>query len=247
MKTVMSRVGTFQSLALAVTLAGLLSGCVMPSNVGSGGAALVPSAKFGAEEGYLVGSFSHIARPYGLQTREVVEGRAAPYRSYSFYYRSVGTPEGAGIRDSLSLRFGTFGEGPKADFNLPDGRGYQFVIPLPAGDYQFYGYFISHTDAMGSTMWSNREPFDIPFKIRAGEVTYVGEICAVQRLGKNVFGITLPSGANWVILAAGERDRPLLEAAHPFLVGLPWNEPSLSAEALEEPADPADKAPTPDA
>lgn len=76
--------------------------------------------------------------------------------------------------------------------NLSIGEYYSEVIaiPVPAGDYEINGWRLegSVTNQLhsGTRLVKNRLPMKVPFRVKAGEATYVGHYLAVSISDKNL-------------------------------------------------------------
>lgn len=81
-----------------------------------------------------------------------------------------------------------------------------FAIPVPAGDYEISGWKIDGDvglmigDAPRSKLTvKNRLPMHVPFRVKAGEATYVGSYLAISVSGRNI--LNRPVFADGMILA----------------------------------------------
>jgi hypothetical protein len=106
------------------------------------------------------------------------------------------------------------------EFEVPMGAGRLFVVPLPEGRYEFYQY---QTSAAYQVIYQAREEFSIPFEIKPGRATYVGEVRAVKLEKPNLFGIRMPYGIELAGADAAERDQPLLLEKYRFLASIPFD------------------------
>jgi hypothetical protein len=56
-------------------------------------------------------------------------------------------------------------------------KGFHFCIPLPAGDYGFFAFNFYNYAGGGSGYWiGEKNVFNLPFSLAAGEVAYVGRL-----------------------------------------------------------------------
>ena len=113
------------------------------------------------------------------------------------------------------------------DYAVHEGLGFVAATLLPAGRYEVY-FFSSVCGVVQSTA---EEAFSVPFEIKPGVATYVGEIVYTHRFFDNFGGITQPFSPGIRFSMAPKRDLPLLESRYPFLseftleiVELPWHE-----------------------
>ena len=110
--------------------------------------------------------------------------------------------------------------GSKYDHGL-DFEGHEtglvWVEQLPPGDYEFYNFRIPYNVGIVEKRLHLRQPFSIPFTIKAGQSTYVGDFSCTRVEGKNVFGATETAGAYLVVSDKHERDIPVAQKLEPGL------------------------------
>lgn len=94
------------------------------------------------------------------------------------------------------------------DFDNSNINGIVDVHTLPPGDYAVTFYSI--TDVGRNLRWEPENKFSYDFSIEKGKTTYIGEIKADGTKGKNMFGMTVVSGATFYINNQIERDRPII-------------------------------------
>jgi hypothetical protein len=136
----------------------------------------------------------------------------------------------------------------KNDFVGPDEAGIVKTRSLTPGDWEVYSFFV--TDQLGN-IFSVKDDFSIPFTIRTGRATYVGDFKAVGTTIKNIFGMTMPGGARMVVTDKSARDLAIAQSKSPSLGPVDvtvFNVDTLSNSSLsahDEPPTPAtsDKAP----
>ncbi len=97
------------------------------------------------------------------------------------------------------------------DFHDSTGRGRVFAINLKPGNYEVCHWVLD----TGHAVFTPSEEFSVPFEIKAGRSTYVGDFHFAIGRGQNLFGMPLPylEGAerrdNWARdLAALKRKYP---------------------------------------
>ena len=85
------------------------------------------------------------------------------------------------------------------------------VTALQPGQYEIFN--LEESALVGSNLRVYRLASDVSigFEIIAGQATYLGEFKAVPIMAKNVFGISLPDGAEFVITDQSARDIPIAE------------------------------------
>ncbi|MFW5883373.1 MAG: hypothetical protein ACOCVG_03300 [Verrucomicrobiota bacterium] len=168
--------------------------------------------------GYLVGSFAFSGRePTSIMG---MRPKHPPYSSYGFNFRSLFDVEPQ-IRGDVGVGRMLFaGYLEDMSIEVPDGKGYVFLIPLPSGLYEFYDFHFYSAGGYSSSTWSAREEFSILFTIRPGQATYVGQIQATSLFGKNIFGMVVPAGGYHEMSDQWQRDRSLLLEKYPFLTSV---------------------------
>lgn len=107
--------------------------------------------------------------------------------NFTFRYRRDALPSGERAADQqgvIECRCVGFWSArmPDPDFT---GRetGKVVIRRLPAGDYSIFDFGFGGSIAGMSTRYSSGEPFSIPFRIRPGEVTYIGNFARAPSLG----------------------------------------------------------------
>jgi len=88
---------------------------------------------------------------------------------------------------------------------------------LPPGDYEIYNFHIFHDAGTVQRSFGSKQDFSIPFTIRRGGGTYIGEFLAVGSQGQNIFGMPLPAGGYCVVSNRGDRDIPIAKRKEPAL------------------------------
>ena len=113
------------------------------------------------------------------------------------------------------------------DYEVDEGLGYVAATLLPAGRYEVYFY----SNTCRATSYYASEAFSIPFEVKPGVATYIGEIVYTHRFYKNFAGITVPSAPDIAFRSDPDRDLPLLESKYPFIkdftlesAQLPWDQ-----------------------
>ena len=119
----------------------------------------------GADRGYLVFSVSSLGLKWG----------------FGLKYRKLGEAEDAG---ELSHDPDSFFS-PKEDFS---GRetGHVEVQSLRPGDYEIYRFDTGYHTGVSDALVKNAEEFSIPFSIRPGGATYIGNFGGVKLIQDNM-------------------------------------------------------------
>lgn len=130
-----------------------------------------------------------------------------PFSSVTISFRKVGSKEAG----SFFFAYDSILGGTPVDVAEPKARGTVFVGHLPVGNYELFqvNFFINGAQ-FGTTEFSAREDFSVPFKIEEGKSTYLGEFIAYYTIGKNLFGFPIPVGGYYVVSDKSQRDISIL-------------------------------------
>ena len=204
----------------------------------------VPGVSDEPDTGYLVGSFT-IAQGTPTRTIEFFHGEDGfRYSNYRFIFRPTGATAATEKRSGFVGRGSAFWETRSGDDYKGEGTsGHVYVIPLRAGTYEFHRFEVY---AGGSqTTWRSRKDFSLPFEIQAGRALYIGELVALHTFGKNMLGMTIPTGADFYARFPSDRDITLLQDKYPFLADMEMGQETILARVLGAPpsAEPSDTQP----
>jgi hypothetical protein len=94
------------------------------------------------------------------------------------------------------------------------------VATLRPGDYEFHNVFFNYLGPLAHHRFWAKQDFSIPLTLKSGRVLYVGELTAIGMWGKNALQY-VPVGGYFVRTNQFERDKQLIEVAHPEIKGLP--------------------------
>lgn len=209
MKFVIHNIARYALLFTCV--GGLLAGCVVAQvrPLSDDRAATYVAADH-PENGYVIGSFS--ASGFSPKYSNKFQ-----YGDYSVYLRQIGDVDkpitGRVFFDTRRKIRGV----PNLDFEVEEGRGNVFVMPMPAGNYEFYSFRLHYADTFGEKNWTSVEEFSIPFNVVPGEALYIGEIRVTHQFAKSVSNTFIPDGGTFTCLEQFERDVPLVHAEYPFV------------------------------
>jgi hypothetical protein len=167
-----------------------------------------PAPYAGKDAGYLVMAF-------GQKT-------GTDYIDYSLRYRNT---EGAGGGSITYYPYYPDTHQRQSDFKNRSGSGDIETVAMQPGNYEFYYFEMScYYEAVFET-FKVEDNFSIPFTIRAGEATYLGQYVAQGITdGKDILsGRRIPAGA--ILLVSGQKDFDVSIARMPALntTGLPGN------------------------
>ena len=141
--------------------------------------------------------------------------------NFTFYYRKAGQGTdptsifGAGEIDCACVGF-WHAQMSDPDYVGPPETGKVFVQHLPPGDYEVYTYGFSGTIIVASVSWSPRKVFSLPFSIKPGQATYIGNFVRGPSLGTKLEP-TLGAAGFFMISDKHERDIEIARRRDPGL------------------------------
>jgi hypothetical protein len=152
--------------------------------------------------------------------------------NFAFRYKRVRTAAGAAVSDWS----GTIGCGCvgliRAQAGGMDYRGRETgrvsIRALPAGDYEIYDFGFSGSMGMAVVSSSSRTRFAIPFTIRPGEATYIGNFARAPSLGTPLQP-TLGAAGYFLISNQAERDLAIARQRRPDLPAIRISVTDVSA------------------
>jgi len=137
----------------------------------------------------------------------------------TLHFKRVATPDGTSVSDkqgAIGCRCVGVWSGKMSN---PDYEGHEtgkvFVRRLPPGRYEIYNYLFSGSGP-GAVETSSKNKFAIPFEIRPGDATYIGNIAWGHSLGtrlEKTHGFT----GYFVISDKSDRDLPIARRKQPNL------------------------------
>lgn len=139
----------------------------------------------------------------GTDAGHVVLGMGAAngtsYSWYRLFFRKAGVPREAAAAGAFTFFQTNAFYSRKPDYESADESGVVIVDTLPPGHYEMFNFDVFLNAGMIQNNYSSRVPFSIPFEIKAGAITYLGNYQAHRLTGKNVFGMTIAAGAVFVV------------------------------------------------
>jgi len=90
-----------------------------------------------------------------------------------------------------------------------------WVVPLAPGEYEFYDFEIWSDNGIVRNRFSPREEFSVPFTIKTGTSTYLGDFRAMALNGRNIVGFPVEGGAYFMISDQSDRDLKIAKAHDP--------------------------------
>lgn len=139
------------------------------------------------------------------------------YDRFTLLFREAGgTAEKKGEEGWLSYYRGGFTR-PKHDYENKEEVGVVVMASLPPGKYEVHNFSAYFNAGTGTSTFSSREPFSIPFTVVPGQVTYLGNYEAVDVKGRNFIGMPVMAGVYFVVQDKQERDIEALRKRMPNL------------------------------
>jgi len=124
------------------------------------------------------------------------------YSSYSLLIRSRDKQREA---DFVWLQVNMF-SAEKPDFSEPGKAGVVRALSLAPGDYELYSFSVFQNGYPATMTYGPKKPFEIPFSIKPGQATYLGEYLAIATYGENLFGSTVKGGPVFIVSDQAARD-----------------------------------------
>lgn len=87
------------------------------------------------------------------------------------------------------------------------------AVPLPEGDYEITRWAVME----GDVTFSSRLPIKVPFRVKAGETTYLGRMNYLSVSGKNIIGMPVPGKALVIISDEYQTDVARISKAYPSI------------------------------
>jgi hypothetical protein len=145
--------------------------------------------------------------------RAVVSIGAAAGTSYSSYSllirkRGLGPAEKPALGSFTYFQTNLFYK-QDPDYQSGGEAGVVLIQSLPPGDYEIYNFNIFLNAGTVQNNYSSRADFAIPFTVKPGETTYLGNYQANRLTGKNFLGLSLPAGAVFVVTDRMDAEMPL--------------------------------------
>jgi len=149
-----------------------------------------------------------------LNTPTVGGAVSQAYRTYYIRLRRRDT----GAEDQIRYTPHAWRTVSPNDFASTGGEGTVVTKELSAGDWEVTKFmFETHSNGIGRTRFRPLNEFSIPFTIRPGRATYIGNFQPIGLTGKNLIGMEVPGGVRFVITDKSARDVPIAQAKQPNL------------------------------
>jgi len=141
----------------------------------------------------------------GIVFGSIGVGPSSEFDSQVFNFRETGG------KDSGAIVFKNyFMARPPLDFRDDRSQGAVFFARLLPGDYEITGAPFYVGRGQFSYWIYSRHKFSIPFRVKEGHATYLGEFLAGTEKARNLFGIPIPATGYFVVSDRYERDFAIL-------------------------------------
>lgn len=171
--------------------------------------------------GYLVGTVTVVSGLYQSWDGTLDLENSVNFLSYTLYYRDAdrfSNAKSGNIWISANVYSREFDE----HFLRPIGDSFIFAVPLEPGEYVFNDYRFFMNEGVS---WRAEGDFFIPFEIKAGEVTYVGDWRAFGMREEETFlGMVRVAGGFWTNIDMKDEDLERIYTKHPEVKDLPVND-----------------------
>ena len=159
-------------------------------------AVFIPSDYAIAQRNTAVTNFDRTDSTQGLLIYSISTTKPA----YSSYYLEVYHLES---RKKEKLELLPFRE---AEIKSDSIKVHYRAIMLPSGDYKIYGWGMTYNYGSGQKTFFPMGNFGLPFTVFGGRINYLGDYLGTTSLGRNVFGIKIPSGGYFIVSNRFEED-----------------------------------------
>jgi len=137
-----------------------------------------------------------------------------PLNLYQWHYRKLGRASGDA---TFAYQPHNFLSSRQPDFNGHE-TGIVQVLHLPPGDYEVYTFNAAGAGYAHSETLRPRKEFSLPFTIKAGEASYIGDFAAVSVAASGPFGVSYTRDIYVVISDQHVRDAEAARKAEPGLL-----------------------------
>jgi hypothetical protein len=145
----------------------------------------------------------------GLVFGSIANGEGIHYSVFGLRYRAVGSKEEGEFRymhDWMHIA------NTKSDFERDDAEGSVFSAHLPPGNYELFNVrFFENRGSMGTTTFTSKVDFSVPFSVEEGKATYLGEYVGQRLTGRSIIYLPVSAGGYYVVSDQMERDIAILE------------------------------------
>lgn len=96
--------------------------------------------------------------------------------------------------------------GGKFDYKNSTESGVVINASISPGKYEIFRFNVYYNDGFSERNFSSEKEFSIPFEVKPGATTYLGNYQAKGLTTKNMLGIDIPAGAAFIVEDRGESD-----------------------------------------
>jgi hypothetical protein len=140
----------------------------------------------------------------GIVFGSIGVGPSSEFDSHVFSFRESGGKGGA-----IAFKSDFMSRTPR-DFRNDLSQGAVFFARLRPGDYEITGASFYVGRGQFSHWIHSREKFSIPFRVKEGHASYLGEFLSGTEKARNLIGIPIPVGGYFVVSDRYERDLAIL-------------------------------------
>lgn len=109
------------------------------------------------------------------------------------------------------------------DYTANGENGVVLVEALPPGDYEIYNFDVFYNGGTVQKNFASKTDVSIPFSVKPGATTYLGNYQANKLTGKNLLGMPLPAGAVFIVSDRLATELPIAQAKAKAALGTPEN------------------------
>lgn len=145
----------------------------------------------------------------GIVFGSIGSGGDGRYSVYGLRYRAIGSKDMGEFqyRNNWMHIANT-----TTDFSHGNAEGSVFVAHLPPGNYELFNvHFFENRGSQGTTTFTSKVDFSVPFSVSEGKATYLGEYIGQRVEGKNIFHLPVSAGGYYVVTDQLDRDIGILE------------------------------------
>lgn len=151
----------------------------------------------------------------GFAVAGIAARQGTSYSMYKLMFREIGAEQANMFLYSQEANFSR----SNADYSDEIETGAIVIKPLKPGRYEIYNTDTFYNTGFVQNNYFLKDEVSIPFTIYPGEVTYLGHFQANKIMGKNVFGVSIPAGAFFVVSDREEHDIAIAESKQPSIAG----------------------------
>jgi len=113
-------------------------------------------------------------------------------------------------------------------------QGDVLITTLAPGQYEIFNFSNFYSNGYAERTSTLPADISIPFEIKPGRATYIGNFKALAVYGRNIFGIYIPAGARYVVVNQCDRDIAIAKRKNTAITDVDIAIPDV--DALNNPA-----------